>query len=378
MEMFARMLQARVSTPRGNSCGLNRQISPTSDFTVPAAPTVSILIPAFRPTWINEAIQSALAQTFTDFELIISDDSADDEVEKVVSTWSDRRLQYFRNPTRGAPGSNRDFLISRARGEYIKFLFDDDFLYGHSLELLFSIASRTGCALAFHSRNVVDDYSNIIEQPRFAIQPDSRDRFKSVWFKLRGSVQECIRAMNANYDPRNLYHVDSKFFFGKMIGCVANLIGEPSNILIHAPTLRNVDKPFSIDGRRMRFLTDMALYSNFMARGLSIVGTDNIGSAFRVHRKQNSGHAYPGYSAGIFEWELLGRWAVDAGELSLDSFKSLREVLTIMYRSQAENFGELNDFLALGTRTLARPLLNEEFESVLSKAYEAIEKRLKS
>ena len=342
---------------------------------MPAAPRVSILIPAFRPTWINEAIQSALAQTFTDFELIISDDSADDEVEKLVGTWSDRRLQYFRNPTRGVPGSNRDFLISRARGKYIKFLFDDDFLYPHSLELLLSMASRTGCALAFHSRNFVDDNSNIMEQPRFEIQPDSRDRFNSLRFKLRGFFQKRIRAPNANYNPRNLYPVASNFFFEKMIGRVVNLIGEPSNILIHAPTLRNIDKPFSIDGRRMRFLTDMALYSNFMARGLGIVGTDNIGSAFRVHRKQNSGRAYPGYSAGIFEWELLGRWAVDAGELSLDSFKSMRELLTIMYRSQAENFGELNDFLALGARTLARPLLNEEFESVLSKAYEAIEKR---
>ena len=41
-----------------------------------------------------------------------------------------------------------------------------------------------------------------------------------------------------------------------------------------------------------------------------------------VHREQASGSAYPSYSAGIFEWELLGRWAVDAGELSLDSFKN--------------------------------------------------------
>jgi len=342
---------------------------------VPAAPSVSILIPAFRPTWINEAIQSALAQTFTDFELIISDDSADDEVEKLVNTWSDRRLQYFRNPTRGAPGSNRDFLISRARGEYIKFLFDDDFLYPHSLELLLSIASRTGCALAFHSRNLVDDNSNITEQPRFKIQPDRRDRFNSLRFKLRGYLQKCIRAANANYNPRNLYPVDSNAFFGKMIGRVVNLIGEPSNILIHASTLRNIDKPFSIDGRRMRFLTDMALYSNFAARDLGIVGTDNIGSAFRVHGNQYSGRAYPGYSAGIFEWELLARWAVDASELSLDSFKSMRDLLTIMYRSHADKFGELNDFLALGTRTLARPLLNEEFESILSKAYEAIDKR---
>jgi glycosyltransferase involved in cell wall biosynthesis len=343
---------------------------------VPAAPRVSILIPAFRPTWINESIQSAVAQTFTDFELIISDDSADDEVEKLVSAWSDRRLQYFRNPTRGAPGSNRDFLISRARGEYIKFLFDDDFLYPHSLELLLSMVSRTGCALAFHSRNIVDDKSNIVRQFRFEIHPDRLERFNFLRFRVRYFFEWRIRrAVNSNYNPRNLYPVDSRFFFEKMIGCLVNLIGEPSNILIHARTLRNIDKPFSIDGRRMRFLTDMALYSNFMARGLGIVGTDNIGSAFRLHRNQTSGRDYPGYSAGIFEWELLGRWAVDAGALSLESFKSMRELLTIGYRSQADNFLELNDFLALGTRTLARPLMNEEFESVLSKAYEAIEKR---
>lgn len=342
---------------------------------VTTAPRVSILIPAFRATWLNEAIRSALAQTFTDFELIISDDSAGDEVEKLVGSWPDRRLQYFRNPTRGAPGSNRDFLISRARGEYIKFLFDDDFLYPHSVELLLSIASRTGCALAFHSRNVVDDNGNIKEQPRFVIQPDRRDRFHFLRFKLRRHFQRLIRVANANYNPRNIYPVDSKFYFGKMIGRIVNLIGEPSNILLHAAALRNMDKPFFLDGRRMRFLTDMTLYTNFMARGLGVVGTDNIASALRIHAGQYSGRAYPGYSAGLFEWELLGRWAVDAGELSLDAFKSMRELLTIGYRSQAENFSELNDFLALGKGTLARPLLNEEFESVLSKAYETIQKR---
>jgi hypothetical protein len=237
------------------------------------------------------------------------------------------------------------------------------------------MASSTGCALTFHSRNLVDDKGNILDRPRFRIQPDRRGRFNSLRFKLRGAFQKLICAANANYNPCNLYPLDPKGFFGKMIARNVNLIGEPSNILIHAPTLRKIDKPFSIDGRRMRFLTDMALYSNFMARRLGIVGTDNIGSAFRVHRSQSSGRAYPGYSAAIFEWELLGRWAVDTSELPLDSFKSMRKLLTTMYRLQAEDFGELNLFLALGTRTLARPLLNEEFESVLSKAYEAIQKR---
>ena len=342
-----------------------------------APPRVSILIPAFRPTWIHQAIHSALAQTFTDFELIVSDDSDGDEVEKLVRTWLDKRLQYFRNPTRGVPGSNRDFLISCARGEYIKFLFDDDFLYPHSLKLLLSIARRTGCALAFHSRRWVDEQSKIMGEFRFEITPDSCDRFNYLRFRLRKSFQWRVpRRLNPNYNPRNLYPVDLDFFFEKIIGGAVNLIGEPSSILIHAATLRKIDKPFSLDGRRMRYLTDMALYSNFMARGLGIVGTDNIGSAFRIHPQQTAGRAYPGYSASMFEWELLGRWGVDAGKMSLDSFRSLRERLMSLYRSDAENFPELNDFLALDTRTLAKPLLNQEFESAVSNAYETIDKRL--
>jgi glycosyltransferase involved in cell wall biosynthesis len=342
---------------------------------MPAVPVVSILIPAFRPTWLDDAIQSALAQTFADFELIVSDDSAGDEVERIVKARSDPRIRYLRNPTRGAPGSNRDFLIDRARGEYIKFLFDDDLLYPHSVRLLLSMASRTRCKLAFHSRNVVDANGVVVQQERFEIKPVRRDRLKYLNFKVRKKMERFIRSLNPDYNPRNYYIVDKRFFFDKIIAGVLNRIGEPSNILIHAQTLKNMTEPFTLDGRRMRFLTDIVFYTNFMEHNYGIVGTDNIGSAFRIHPRQYSGQAYPGFSAGIFEWELLGRRAVDAGNLPLDSFKSMRELLSVMYRTHAETFSELSDFLALQADDLAPPLLSEKFYRVLSNSYRAIEKR---
>ena len=49
------------------------------------APSVSILIPAFRPDWLDVAVASALAQTHNDFELLVSDDSAGDAVASVMS-----------------------------------------------------------------------------------------------------------------------------------------------------------------------------------------------------------------------------------------------------------------------------------------------------
>jgi glycosyltransferase involved in cell wall biosynthesis len=56
-------------------------------------PVVSILIPAFRPTWLDIAIKSALAQTYTDFELLVSDDCPNDGVRKTMEKWNDPRLQ---------------------------------------------------------------------------------------------------------------------------------------------------------------------------------------------------------------------------------------------------------------------------------------------
>ena len=338
-------------------------------------PLVSILIPAIRATWLNEAIQSALAQTFADVEVIISDDSPDDKIEKTVSALRDPRIKYFKNPTQGKPGTNRDFIIRQAQGEYIKHLFDDDFLYPHSVDMLLGMLRGGNCKLAFHSRHIVDADSRIIGQPRFRITPGNHDLLAKFAFEIRREYSRYRKQNENSYGPRDFCAVPPDYFFERVIGEASNPIGEPSNILFHAPTFHEMKDPYMVAGNRMRFLTDVALYTSFAAHGHGIIGTAKIASAYRKHGQQTSSRAYPGYSAGLFEWELIARWAVDTGNLSLEKFSAMRLRLLPRYRQQAEKYAELNGFINLPEATPGTPLLDDQFRQTLSNAYDAIDRR---
>ncbi|RMT80102.1 glycosyltransferase [Pseudomonas viridiflava] len=97
-------------------------------------PLVSIVIPAFNPRFFRPALKSALDQVHGNLEIIVCDDCATDEIktifDELVST-DDGRARYVRNPQR--LGFHRNLLkcLEEARGEYIKFLCDDDRLYTH-------------------------------------------------------------------------------------------------------------------------------------------------------------------------------------------------------------------------------------------------------
>jgi glycosyltransferase involved in cell wall biosynthesis len=86
-------------------------------------PAVSICIPAFgRPESLRTAIQSVLAQSFDDFEVLVGDDSGDLESALV----GDPRVRYFRNPTRVGMARNWNALLDRTRGRFVGLLMDDD------------------------------------------------------------------------------------------------------------------------------------------------------------------------------------------------------------------------------------------------------------
>lgn len=89
---------------------------------------VSICIPAYKQVeYLRKTLDSIREQTFTDFEIILTDDSPDDRVEKFVSTYSfGGRMRYYRNiPPLGSP-ENWNAAMRRATGQYIKILHHDD------------------------------------------------------------------------------------------------------------------------------------------------------------------------------------------------------------------------------------------------------------
>ena len=98
-----------------------------NDFYIPS-PKVSILIPTYnQAAFIREAVESALAQSYSPLEVIVGDDCSSDETADIVGTFSDPRLHYIRNTTnRGRCGNYRS-LLSCATGDFIVNLDGDDY-----------------------------------------------------------------------------------------------------------------------------------------------------------------------------------------------------------------------------------------------------------
>jgi glycosyltransferase involved in cell wall biosynthesis len=93
---------------------------------------VSVVIPVFNGEhFIGDAIQSALDQTFRDFEIIVVDDGSTDGTERIVRQFSGA-LSYHRQENSGV-GAARNLGVALAKGEWIAFLDADDIWYPQKL-----------------------------------------------------------------------------------------------------------------------------------------------------------------------------------------------------------------------------------------------------
>jgi glycosyltransferase involved in cell wall biosynthesis len=88
-------------------------------------PLVSVIIPTYnRSSWLIDAIDSVLNQTFQDFELIVVDDGSTDETREIMVEYGDR-IHYFYQSNRN-PASARNLGIKKAKSDLITFLDSDD------------------------------------------------------------------------------------------------------------------------------------------------------------------------------------------------------------------------------------------------------------
>lgn len=145
------------------------------------APKVSVVVPTFRrAALLKETVDSILAQTFTDFELIIVDNMSEDGTSEYVMAIADQRVRYFRNPNHGVIAVNRNVGIGKATGKYIAFCDDDDLWHPSKLEkqvalldndpaisLCYSNATSFGTSGVIESRMVhkkvfVDHYRHLL------------------------------------------------------------------------------------------------------------------------------------------------------------------------------------------------------------------------
>src|SRR5690349_18425307 len=109
------------------------------------SPLVSVLMTSYnREKYIAEAIESVLASSYKNFELIIVDDCSRDKTVAIAKEYAakDGRVKVFVNEKNLGDYPNRNQAASYAKGKYIKFLDADDLIYHYGLDVMVNYMER--------------------------------------------------------------------------------------------------------------------------------------------------------------------------------------------------------------------------------------------
>jgi glycosyltransferase involved in cell wall biosynthesis len=111
-------------------------------------PFFSVVLPTYnRASYLPLAIKSALNQTFTDFELIISNNFSTDETEEVIKEFDDNRIKYVKTTQNFNMNEHWEFALNHAKGEFVTFLGDDDAHSPIYLETFYKAIEETNTKL---------------------------------------------------------------------------------------------------------------------------------------------------------------------------------------------------------------------------------------
>ncbi len=226
-------------------------------------PSVSILIPAYKPAHFGAALDSALAQTWPRGEIIVGDDSGADEIAALVAQRRDRvrdgwELRYLRHePPLGGRG-NYLRLFDEARGAYIKYLNDDDLLAPGCVErMAMVLGDHPGVTLVTSYRRLIDGDGNVLPDEAFNIPVLAHDGI-----------------------------IDGRALATHVLSRVTNLVGEPSTVMFRRADLAdNRPHPMSYHDRSARRNGDMSMWTTLLARGDAAWFAAPL-SSFRQHADQ--------------------------------------------------------------------------------------------
>jgi glycosyltransferase involved in cell wall biosynthesis len=150
-------------------------------------PRLSIGLPVYNgERYLAEALDALLTQTFSDFEILISDNASTDRTADICAGYAERdpRIRWYRQPVNLGAAANHHFVVRHARGAYFKWASHDD-LYAPDLlrRCVEALDERSGIVLAHAWEAFIDEHGNVIQEVRYPLATDSPDpvvRFASL------------------------------------------------------------------------------------------------------------------------------------------------------------------------------------------------------
>lgn len=212
-------------------------------------PLISVCIPVYNGAkFVGEALESVLAQSYENFEIIINDDHSNDDSYAIILSYNDSRIRVERNEKNAGAEVNWNRVLSMAKGKYIKLFHQDDCLDKDCLkEQMLVLENDPTLSFTFCSRDIVNQKSRKIMLRRY-----------------KTYSHKC----------------DSGDILRRSVVTASNLIGEPSSVLFR--------KEFSdmiggFDGD-IPYLIDMDYWVRLMQKG-SAYYIDKPLSTFRISNK---------------------------------------------------------------------------------------------
>jgi glycosyltransferase involved in cell wall biosynthesis len=238
-------------------------------------PLVSVLIPTYnRPHYLQIALQSALAQTYNNIEIIVCDDSTNDDVKSMMIPYIQKypTIKYVKNDT-VLFLKNWHKCFEFASGEYINYLMDDDVFHPQKIEKMMSYyLERDDISLVTSYRQVIDHVGNHLTP-----------------------IPETTRLFEVTTI------VDGKDLGNYILTNGRNVIGEPTTVFFRK---KDLIEPYGVyQGKQYICLNDIATWLSLLSKG-KVVYNPEAFSYFRLHSGQNS-RSISIVSTAISEWTDL-------------------------------------------------------------------------
>ncbi|MEH2168484.1 MAG: glycosyltransferase [Nostoc sp.] len=232
-------------------------------------PLVSICIPTYNGEhFVAEAINSVLCQTYTNIEVILSDDNSTDRTVEIAKSFKQNSSFDFLILEHSQYGlaQNWNFCISQAKGKYIKFLFQDDLLEPNAIEEMVTLAEEDEeIGLVFSPRRLFTNTHDSVYDSNFLMHHEAKDVHKA-WSRLKliQSGQQLLQNSNILDNP-------------------INKVGEPSTVLIR----KDVFEKVGLFNSEFCQLVDLEMWLRIMSQ-YKIGFVDKVLSHFRIHPQQQT------------------------------------------------------------------------------------------
>lgn len=232
-------------------------------------PLVSVCIPTFNGAkYLQKALDSVIYQTYKNIEVVISDDDSTDNTIKIIKEFNhsvDFPVRIFHHSPSGI-GSNWNNCLRNSRGEYIKFLFQDDVLFPDCIEKMMQVISKD------------ENLGLVASKRKFLIEGEIGPILQE-WISTYDDLQKGMNLPNKeiNIVDNNLLK-DENF-----LQIPHNKIGEPSAVLFR----RSVLKKSGYFREDLQQILDAEFYYRILKNHkIGIINKELV--AFRLHPEQTT------------------------------------------------------------------------------------------